>query len=57
MIIKKFLGRTEEEALAEAKKELGENVVLMNVKNIKKGGFLGFMKRSEEHTSELQSRE
>lgn len=45
MIIKKFLGRTEEEALAEAKKELGENVVLMNVKNIKKGGFLGFMKK------------
>lgn len=45
MIIKKFLGRTEEEALAEAKKELGENVVLMNVKNIKKGGFLGLMKK------------
>lgn len=45
MIIKKFLGRTEEEALAEAKRELGENVVLMNVKNIKKGGFLGFMKK------------
>lgn len=45
MIIKKFLGRTEEEALAEAKKELGENVVLMNVKNIKKGGFLGFMRK------------
>lgn len=45
MIIKKFLGRTEEEALAEAKKELGENVVLMNVKNIKKGGFLGFMQK------------
>ncbi len=45
MIIKKFLGRTEEEALAEAKRELGENVVLMNVKNIKKGGFLGFMQK------------
>lgn len=45
MIIKKFLGRTEEEALAEAKKELGEAVVLMNVKKVKKGGVFGLMQK------------
>ncbi len=45
MIIKKFTGKTEAEALAEAKKELGDGVVLMNVKNVKKGGFLGLMQK------------
>jgi len=43
MIIKKYLGKTEEEALALAKKELGEQVVLMNVKKVKKGGFFGLL--------------
>ena len=34
MIIKKYQGKTEEEAMIFAKKELGEGVVLMNVKNM-----------------------
>ena len=46
MIIKKFQGKTEADATEQAKKELGPNVVIMNVKNVKKKGFLGFMKRS-----------
>ncbi len=45
MIIKKYLGKTEEEALALAKKELGEQVVLMNVKKVKKGGFFGLLQK------------
>ena len=36
MIIKKYQGKTEEEALAAAKKELGDGVVVMNVKNVKR---------------------
>ena len=36
MIIKKFQGKTEEEAMEIAKKELGNSVVLMNVKQVKK---------------------
>ena len=42
MIIKKFQGKTEAEAVESARKELGGNVVLMNVRNIKKKGVLGF---------------
>lgn len=42
MIIKKFAAKTEKEAIEAAKKELGENVVIMNVKNTKKKGILGF---------------
>jgi len=45
MIIKKFLGKSEEEALTAAKKELGDNVVLMNVKHVKKGGFFGILQK------------
>lgn len=41
MIIKKFTAKTERDAIEAAKKELGENVVIMNVKNTKKKGFLG----------------
>lgn len=39
MIIKKFQGKTEEEAVNAAKKEMGENVVVMNVKFVKKKGL------------------
>lgn len=39
MIIKKFLGKTEEEAVEAAKKELGSGVVIMNVKNVKPKGL------------------
>lgn len=45
MIIKKFQGKTEEEATAAAKKELGENVVVMNVKKTKRKGFLSFLRK------------
>lgn len=44
MIIKKFQGKTEAEAVESAKKELGSNVVIMNVRNIKRKGLLGFLK-------------
>ena len=47
MIIKKYVGKTEEEASAQAKAELGENVVIMNVRNTRKKGFLGFLKKQQ----------
>ena len=40
MIIKKYVGKTESEATDEAKKELGQNIVVMNVRPLKKNGFL-----------------
>ena len=43
MIIKKYQGKTEEEAIALAKKELGDGVVIMNVRNVKKKGLLGLL--------------
>lgn len=46
MIIKKFTAKTENEAITAAKKELGEGVVIMNVKNVKKKGFLAFLSPS-----------
>ncbi|MCM1044540.1 MAG: flagellar biosynthesis protein FlhF [Candidatus Gastranaerophilales bacterium] len=39
MIIKKFLGKNEAEAVAAAKKELGEGVVIMNVREVKQKGL------------------
>ncbi|MBO5623489.1 MAG: flagellar biosynthesis protein FlhF, partial [Butyrivibrio sp.] len=39
MIIKKYVGKTESEATEEAKKELGQNIVIMNVRPLKKSGF------------------
>lgn len=44
MIIKKYTAKTENEAVEAAKRELGEGVVIMNVKNVKKKGFLAFLK-------------
>ena len=44
MIIKKFLGKTEEEATEAARRELGPNIVIMNVRPVKRTGFLSFMK-------------
>ena len=41
MIIKKFLGKTESEAVENAKKELGANIVIMNVKKAKRKGIFG----------------
>ena len=47
MIIKKFTAKTEEEAVAQAKAELGENIVIMNVKTAAKKGFFGFLKKPQ----------
>ena len=44
MIIKKFQGKTKEEALESARKELGEGIVEMNVKAIKAKGIMSFFK-------------
>lgn len=46
MIIKKYTARTEKEAIEAAKKELGENIVIMNVKNTRKKGFMGLFSAS-----------
>lgn len=45
MIIKKFQGKTEAEAVENAKKELGTNVVIMNVRNVKNKGLFSFLKQ------------
>ncbi len=47
MIIKKFVGKSEEEALAAAKKEIGENVVIMNKKEIKKKGLFSIFRSKQ----------
>ena len=44
MVIKKFQGKTEAEAVEAAKKELGANVVVMNVRNVKRKGLFSFLK-------------
>ena len=43
MIIKKFQAKTEAEAVENAKKELGENVVIMNVRSVKRKGLFSFL--------------
>lgn len=47
MIIKKFTAKTEEEAIAQARTELGENIVIMNVKATTQKGFFGFAKKGQ----------
>lgn len=47
MIIKKFQGKTKEEALECAKKELGDSIVEMNTKTVKAKGLLGIFKGSK----------
>lgn len=44
MIIKKFQGKTENEAVEAAKSELGANVVIMNTRNVKKKGLFSFFR-------------
>ena len=43
MIIKKFQGKTEAEAVENAKKELGSAVVIMNVRSVKRKGLFSFL--------------
>lgn len=45
MIIKKFQGKTEAEATALAKSELGENAVIMHVKTVKRKGLMKLFKK------------
>ncbi len=55
MIIKKFVGKNEEEATAAAKKALGEKAVVMNVRDIKKKGITGlFSKPQVEVTAAIE---
>lgn len=44
MTIKKFIGKTKDEAIAKAKEEFGEGAVVMNVKEVKPTGFFSFFK-------------
>lgn len=55
MIIKKFVGKTEEDATEAARKELGGGVVIMNVKEVKPRGFAAlFRSRQVEVTVALE---
>ena len=47
MIIKKFVAKTEDEAVKLAKAELGENIVIMNVKTISGKGFFRVFKKTQ----------
>ncbi|MDR0948685.1 MAG: flagellar biosynthesis protein FlhF [Lachnospiraceae bacterium] len=44
MIIKKYTGKTEEEAIEVAKKEMGDAVVLLSSKNVKRKGFFASLR-------------
>ena len=46
MTIKKFQGKTKEEAIALAKEEMGSSVVIMNVKEVRQKGIFGIFKGS-----------
>lgn len=47
MIIKKFIGKTEAEAVEAAKKELGNGIVIMNVKQVKPKGIFAIFKSGQ----------
>lgn len=58
MTIKKFQGKTKEEAIAKAKAELGMGAVVMNVKEIKpKGIFQAFKKSTFEVTAAMEEKD
>lgn len=58
MTIKKFQGKTEEEATAKAKEEFGPQTVIMNVKEIKpKGFFRSFRSSTYEVTAAIEETE
>ena len=58
MTIKKFQGKTKEEAMEKAKEEFGENAVIMNIKELKSKGIMGaFKKSSFEVTAAIEDRE
>lgn len=45
MIIKKFVGKTEEDATQQAREELGTGIVVMNVRPVRKVGFWSFLQK------------
>lgn len=58
MTIKKFLGRTEEEARTKAQQELGSGCVIMNVRTVKPTGMFSFFKSSQyEVTAAVEEKE
>lgn len=58
MIIKKFQGKTETEAILAAKDEMGNNAVVMNIKKIKPKGFAKIFKKDlVEITAALEERD
>lgn len=58
MTINKFTGKTKEEAIGKAKDEFGANAVIMNVKEVKPKGLLGFFKNSTyEVTAAVEEKE
>ena len=58
MTINKFQGKTKEEAIEKAKQEFGENVVIMNVKEVKPKGLFGAFKSSTyEVTAAMKEKE
>ncbi len=58
MTINKFIGKTKEEAIEKAKKELGEHAVIMNIKEVKPKGFFAIFRRSTyEVTAALEEKE
>ena len=58
MTINKFQGKTEEEAIAKAKAEFGDSVVIMNVKEVKpKGLFRAFKSSTYEVTAAMEEKE
>lgn len=58
MTINKFQGKTKEEAIEKAKTEFGDNVVIMNVKEVKpKGLFRAFKSSTYEVTAAMEEKE
>lgn len=57
MIIKKFQGKTEKDAVNAAKAELGENVVIMHVRQTKPKGLFSFFRRKVYEVSAAKEEE
>ncbi len=57
MIIKKFQGSTEEEAILAARDEMGNNAVVMNIRTTKKKGIFRWFKDIVEVTAALEEKE
>lgn len=58
MTIKKFIGKTEEEARTKAMQELGSNCVIMNVRTLKPTGIFSFLKSAQyEVTAAVEEKE